>query len=361
MTSGRARWLLYRSVLAVASVIAAVLPSGVVVVAGDAQITVMTRNLYVGAGLGDAFGASSWPELTAAGSNDWAHLLASDFPTRAEALADEVARARPDVLGLQEVTLWRDQTPSDVQTQPTPNATHVAFDFLAILQEQLGARGTPYTAVATSTNVDIEFPRLDPGGGLVDLRITDRDVLMVRTDLAERAENPRAGHYTAQFSEPFLTGPVTSTRGWTSIDYWPEPTTTVRIFDTHLELGGPTQELQADETLSMVAASPYPVIALGDFNAPADSPAAPAYQKLTAVLHDAWTTARPGDPGWTCCQALEDAARHENVRIDLVLTSEDWPVTLARRTGDQPFRAAPPPLWASDHFGVTARVVIPRK
>jgi hypothetical protein len=28
------------------------------------------------------------------------------------------------------------------------------------------------------------------------------------------------------------------------------------------------------------------------------------------------------------------------------------------RIGDQSFRAAPPPLWASDHFGMTARIVI---
>jgi len=28
------------------------------------------------------------------------------------------------------------------------------------------------------------------------------------------------------------------------------------------------------------------------------------------------------------------------------------------RIGDQPFRSAPPPLWVSDHFGVTARIDI---
>ena len=44
------------------------------------------------------------------------------------------------------------------------------------------------------------------------------------------------------------------------------------------------------------------------------------------------------------------------MRIDLVLTSDDWSVTRVARIGDQPFRTAPPPLWASDHFGVTARI-----
>jgi endonuclease/exonuclease/phosphatase family metal-dependent hydrolase len=365
MTSARAR---RRASLAVASVLVALLPSCTVAAVQedpeDTEITVMTRNLYVGTPVGDVFGASTWPELVEAGSQAWATLLASDFPTRAAALADEIAQARPDVVALQEVTLWRDQTPSDVMTQPTPNAIHVAFDFLAILRGELSARGVRYTAVATSTNVDLEFPRLDPGVGLVDLRLTDRDVLMVRADLANRFSNPGHGHYTAQFSEPFLTGPVTSTRGWTSIDYRPDPTTTMRILNTHLEVGGPdtgtTQEQQADQFLAMVAASPHPVIALGDFNSPADGSSTPTYRKLTAVLPDAWASARPADPGWTCCQPppLADPVGHEFARIDLVLTSEDWPVTRVARTGDRPFRAVPP-VWASDHFGVTARIVVP--
>jgi endonuclease/exonuclease/phosphatase family metal-dependent hydrolase len=364
MTSDRAGRLRCRLLLAVGSVLAALLPSCAAAASGDAQITVMTQNLYVGTPLNDAFGASSWSELVAAGDQAWANLVASDFPMRAGALADEIAQARPDVVGLQEVTLWRDQTPSDVMTQPTPNATDVVFDFLAILQGELSARGAPYTPVATSTNAEVEFPRLDPEAGLIDLRLTDRDVLMVRADLADRFSNPRDGHYTAQFSEPFLTGPVTSTRSWTAIDYRATPTTTVRVFNTHLEVGGPvtgtTQERQGDELLAIIAESPHPVIALGDFNSPADGSSTPTYQNLTAVLHDAWTTARRVDPGWTCCQAasLADAVRREFTRIDLVLTTEDRAVTRVARTVDQPFRAAPPPLWVSDHFGVTARIVI---
>src|SRR4051794_6020574 len=274
----RTGWFRHRSLLAVELLLAALLPAAVAVVDGasggtvpteDAQVTVMTRNLFLGTGLDDVFAASSWSELVAAGSTAWARLLASDVPTRAEALADEVAQAGPDVLGLQEVTLWRDETPSDVQEQPTPNATHVAFDFLALLQRALSARGTPYTAVTTSANADLEFPRRDASGGLVDLRVTDRDVLLVRTDLAEQAGNPATGYYTAQFSESFLTGQVTSLRAWTAIDYRPDPATTVRIVNTHLEVGGPAQEQQADEFVSLVAASPHPVIALGDFNIPA--------------------------------------------------------------------------------------------
>jgi len=362
----------YRPLLAVGPVLVALLSSCTAAAVQeerdereDTRITVMTQNLYVGTPVGDVFGATTWPELAAAGSQAWATLLASDFPARAGALADQIARARPDVVGLQEVTLWREQTPGDVMTQRTPDATDVAFDFLAILLGELGARGVPYTAVATATNADVEFPRLDPGAGPVDLRLTDRDVIIVRADLADRFENPGDGRYSAQFGEPFLVGPATSTRSWTSIDYRPDRSTTVRILNTHLEVGDPVtgtaQQQQGDEFLALVAGSPHPVVALGDFNSPADGSSTPTYRNLTAVLHDAWTSRQPADPGWTCCQALPlaDPVGREFTRIDLVLTSEDWAVAGVARTGDRPFRDAPPPLWSSDHFGVTAEIVIP--
>ena len=132
----------------------------------------------------------------------------------------------------------------------------------------------------------------------MDLRLTDRDVLIVRADLADRFENPGDGRYTAQFSEPFLIGPVTSTRSWTSIDYRPDPSTTVRILNTHLEVRdavtGTAQQQQGDEFLAVVAGSPHPVIALGDFNSPADGSSTPTYRNLTAVLHDAWTAGATG-------------------------------------------------------------------
>jgi hypothetical protein len=237
----------------------------------------------------------------------------------------------------------------------------VVFDYLAILLRALRARGMPYTPVATSPGADLEFPRRDPTGGLIDVRLTDRDAILVRSDEAARIGNPRHGHYAAQFSDPFPTGPVRSTRSWISVDYRSGPTT-VRIFTTHLEVGDPgtgsVQEDQARELLALIAASPYPVVAVGDFNSPADGSSTPTYGQLTAVLHDTWTAARPTDPGRTCCRAasLADPDGRERVRIDLVLTSGTGPVTRVAPIGERPFRAGPPPLWVSDHIGVTARI-----
>jgi hypothetical protein len=134
MSADRTRWFRRRALLTVECLLAAVVVAGVVVPDRDgdrdghedAQLTVLTQNLYVGTGVGEVFAASSEAELVAAGSRAWATQLASDFPTRAGALADVIAQAHPDVVGLQEVTLWRDQTPGCSTTRgrrcgrPTP-------------------------------------------------------------------------------------------------------------------------------------------------------------------------------------------------------------------------------------------------
>jgi endonuclease/exonuclease/phosphatase family metal-dependent hydrolase len=344
----------------------ATLPPASVAVAGSdsgPQITLMTRNVYLGSGLANLAGVSGPAELTTAVGEDWADVLATDFRTRATALAEEVAQARPDVIGLQEVTLWRDSPFSDLREHPGPNATHVVLDHLALLTSALAARGTPYTPVVTSTTDDFEVIRRD-ADRLTDLRITDRDVIMVRNDRLDRVSDPMSGHYTAVRVLPYWPSPVESPRGWTSIDYRLDRRTTVRILDTHLEVSGRragrVQERQADEVLAMVASSPSPVIALGDFNSDPGDPYADTYQRLTAVLHDAWTWARPADPGPTCCQdgLLDNLTPRLDRRVDLVLTSGDWPVTRVARTGVEPFRSGPAPVWASDHAGLTARLTV---
>jgi endonuclease/exonuclease/phosphatase family metal-dependent hydrolase len=347
----------------------ATLPPASLAVAGSAggrgpQITVMTRNLYLGSGLANLTGVSGPAELTTAVGEDWANVLATDFRTRAAALAEEVARARPDVLGLQEVTLWRDSPVSDLREHPGPDATHVVLDHLAVLTSALAAHGTPYRPVVVSTTDDFEVTRR-AAGRLTDLRITDRDALLVRTDRLTRVTDPRSAHYAAVRVVPSWPAPVDSPRGWTSIDYRLDHRTTVRIFDTHLEVSGPRagriQERQADELLEMVASSPFPVIVVGDFNSDPADPYTDTYERLTAVLHDAWTTARPADPGPTCCEdgLLDNRAPRLDRRVDLVLTSGDWPVTGVARTGAVPFRSGPAPVWASDHAGLTARITVP--
>jgi endonuclease/exonuclease/phosphatase family metal-dependent hydrolase len=311
------------------------------------RLGVLTRNLYLGSDLTNLVTATSPEQFVAAVATDWAHVLANDFPRRAKALATEIALTRPDVLGLQEVSQFT------LDGSPTPT-----LDYLQLLRKELVARGMPYEPVSTSTNADVQVPLPDPDtGGLTSLRFIDRDVIMVRSEIADRFSNAQDGHYAVQLVLPTVVGPVSFTRGWTSIDY-AIGGQTVRIFNTHLETtdAPPVQVAQGAEALGIINASPYPVIALGDYNSAADGSTTPTYANLIAGgLRDAWTAFQPFNPGKTCCQEeLLDTLKRPTERIDLVLTKGPIRTMLAVRTGLFPFRLAPPPLWASDHFGVFA-------
>src|SRR5437868_4009616 len=81
-------------------------PSASTQAAGAAQFTVMTRNLYVGADVDAVIGALVSPDPSdglPALQLAIGVLQHTDFPTRARAIAGELASQHPAVVGLQEV------------------------------------------------------------------------------------------------------------------------------------------------------------------------------------------------------------------------------------------------------------------
>ena len=108
---------------------------------GDREITVMTRNLFLGTDLKPIFAAQTLPALANAVGAGWTQVQANDFAARAEALADEIARSRPDLVGLQEAMLFRTDTPAD---GPASQAETVAYDFVRMLVKALADRGLGY-------------------------------------------------------------------------------------------------------------------------------------------------------------------------------------------------------------------------
>ena len=98
------------------------------------------------------------------------------------------------------------------------------------------------------------------------------------------------------------------------------------------------------------------MIAVGDFNSPADGRVTDTYHlMLRALFIDSWWT-NFGKRGFTCCQAekLDNKVSLLKTRIDFVFTRRALP-TEAHLVGDKPFQYEAP-LWASDHAGVVAKV-----
>ncbi|MFZ0161223.1 MAG: endonuclease/exonuclease/phosphatase family protein [Kineosporiaceae bacterium] len=321
------------------------------------DLKVMTRNLYLGADLTPALVATDTASFLGAVAMIYGTAQFTDFPARAEALADEIQSGDPDLVGLQEVTVWETSGPGVPKTQ----------DFLAILQDELSARGLHYAVASVSDNANIgPVPLVSPcapdtpvGACLVTLK--DRDVVLVNEDTPSLYWwGARNRDYTAQqeFTPPVPgAAPISFKRGWASIEasYRGER---FRFVNTHLETESfpAVQEAQAAEFLAGPARSWGPVIVTGDFNSAADGSTTTTYATLTQRFRDAWWT-QPGDKGLTCCQSgtLTNPASQLSTRIDLVLGRNGaYPIS-AKVLGATPFQAAPP-LWASDHAGVVATV-----
>jgi endonuclease/exonuclease/phosphatase family metal-dependent hydrolase len=331
-------------------------PQAVQVAGHGAGITVMTRNMYVGANVDPIIAATDPNQVPLLVAQAFQQLLQTNYPLRAGLIADEIAAARPHLVGLQEVSLIRIQSPGDLVVGGTVPATQVLLDFLPILLAQLAARGLDYRVVATVQNTDVELPMVtSPTPTFDDVRLTDFDVLLARGDVA--TANPHAQNFAAFLPVPGT--PIVVRRGFVAVDA-AVGGTTYRVVNTHLESVAEALRLaQAQELLAYLAGETRPTLALGDFNTDAEL-AEPTYQLLTgAGFADTWLS-RAGGPTQrlTCCHAadLANATPALGERIDLILT-RGLPAgpAFADVVGDDPDERAGG-LWASDHAGVVARL-----
>ena len=191
-------------------------------------VTVMTRNIYLGADIQRPIEAA----LRAAaqpGANQFTIVTAlanathvsrevvddTDFNVRGRLLADEIAGAQPDLIGLQEVALWR-HGPLQLTQVGVPNAEIVDYDFLRILLDDLAARGTPYVAVSVADRADVESPSFTgpitaPGGDPRDIRLTMRDVILMRVSSSLTKLDDGGAVYTNNLS--FTVAGVTFSTG----------------------------------------------------------------------------------------------------------------------------------------------------
>lgn len=330
---------------------------------GRGAARVMTQNLYFGADLGPVLAATDAPTLIAAVTTAFASAEATEMPARMAAVAHEIAKIQPDLIGLQEAVLWR--------TGPLgAPATEVAFDFVSLLVDALAGQGLTYEVAVTTTNLDAQAPGFT-ASGLKEIRLTDRDAILVRRGVAGPVvdiSNVQSANFATNVVLPTpLLGDITILRGWASLDAT-IGRTSLRFLTTHLEtLSEAVQVAQAMEVLHGPAATELPLVMVCDCNSDArgrGTDATATYGILVeAGLTDAWAVKHPGAPGLTCCQA-PDLRNHKSAldeRIDFVLLRGDFDVRHARVIGAHPADRTPPPtrLWPSDHAGLAVTLEFP--
>jgi endonuclease/exonuclease/phosphatase family metal-dependent hydrolase len=316
----------------------------------------MTQNLSYGAGTGlDLFAGAATGDL-------WQHVVDTDFPARAAAIAKEVDAARPDLIGLQEATIWRTGSLLDLG-----DASHVEYDFTRILVSALADRGLTYRAVAKSTNADLAFPA-SVDGDFKTLRMTDQDVILARVKRGARYSviDTDHGNYEANFNLNIpVIGDQAFTRGWAAVDVRAgKRGRPFRFVTTHLDaFDSSVRDAQAQELLEGPASSlKVPVIVAGDFNATPGS--TPFNDMADANFYDAWTWTNGSAPGLTGTQSdsLDNRTSQLSARIDAIFfRGKRMGATAADTLGDTPADKTSSGLWPSDHAGVVTTIDLARR
>jgi hypothetical protein len=341
------------------------------------EVTVMTRNLFLGADLAPAINAPDIPTAIDGAGTVWNELQSTKFPERAAPLAREIKASGADLVGLQEVALWRKQTPSDGGAKPisplpgTTPATAVEFDFLALLQSELEKAGAKYKVAVVQEEFEAELPvdadhddttgtgPLAGFGADFDARLTMRDVILVRSGSRVKVGKPRTGHYTTRY-EPSVGGiKIPVDRGWTSVEA-KLGKRSFRFVNTHLEAFGDPKirEAQAKELTKGPLKTKEQVILVGDLNSgdakdhepekPGDELAFKALTKFGLKNNGARQSC--------CFKSLFDAGGVFDHTVDHVLSKPGLKTVKAAVTGHDASERTPSGLWPSDHGGVVSRV-----
>ncbi len=172
-------------------------------------------------------------------------VAANNFPVRARGLASEILKVKPDLVGLQEVSLWRDE-PCNVSPVP-PKATHVRYDYLRLLLRRLNKGRKRYRVVISQPEFDFEiWANTDgnestsgpgcPFGSEINGRLTERDeVILARLHAGVKTRNAVGAHFHTLLQASPGGVPVDITRGWARVDVRVRGSRPFRFVDTHLE------------------------------------------------------------------------------------------------------------------------------
>jgi hypothetical protein len=321
---------------------------------GSDRLTVMTRNLYVGAPV-EALFSTELP-LPVAAWQLWQQVKATNYPERAEAMADEIAGARPHLIGLNEVSYFDVQTTAGVET----------LDFLPILLNELAERGVDYVPVAQVQNFAGQVPLFDPETGVQGAAtLVDFDFILARGDVT--VSDPQAANFDNVVVEVVdIPGmgqvPIPILRGWASIDAVVDGFA-FRFVVSHLEPGEDNPDVQEAQGFELMAAlenEELPIVLVGDMNSAANRTTTPTYGNFIDIggYVDTWNRLIPG---YTCCQQ-SDLLNWRSVldkRVDLILVSGDFELWRRNRravrswlVGNRFWDKTPSGLWPSDHAGV---------
>ena len=259
----------------VISAVSTVLITPISAQAAEPTLTVMSRNIYLGANVGVAL--ELIPNMPAAAQFMWDQVNKNDFSKRSIALAAEIKEYKPDVIGLQEATIWY------CKKNAWSKKTEV-FNFTDQLLEALGG----YYVLASKDGKTAFNPgySINPIPFLTMVKDPTRfqklfsqdkaacgfqigDALAIKKSLADQVI--RVGNTEYEDSYSIVPTLMTIYRGytWADINIANIP---VRFVTTHLESiwdenKVPNSAKQANQLIADLKDTNMPLVVIGDFNA----------------------------------------------------------------------------------------------
>ncbi|HHJ52840.1 MAG TPA: hypothetical protein ENJ89_06560 [Caldithrix abyssi] len=330
------------------------------------MVTVMTRNIYVGTDVDVILSATDPNQIPVLTAQAFQQMQQTNFPERAMALAKEIYETNPHLIGLQEVSLVRLQTPGDAIYGGTTPAEEVYQDFMQILLDALASYGLDYYVAGIQANADVELPMLtsETPPQFSDVRLTDHDAVLARGDV--QVTDVVTKHYAAELVIPDVG--IEIPRGFIAL------TATIngksyRFANTHLEPAWnddvlKIQMAQAQELMLNLMPTTIPLILVGDFNSAA--PDGETYRMVTTAnkytdtwLRNEWQDNPEGFTYGHDADLLNEEP-HFWERIDYVFVKNRLPGHIGpvfgpfygTVVGDEVQDKTPSGLWPSDHGGV---------
>jgi hypothetical protein len=373
------------------------------------EVTLMTRNLYLGADLTPALAAPNFEAFSNANGQILNDVDATNFPARAVSLAAEIKSKNADLVGLQEAALWRFQSPPDLFTQ-TP-ATQVRYDFIASLLNELNKGSDPvgcakvqrktekkgktpapcnsgYTVAHIQPEFDFEGPAdrdnnnatgSTVAGGLLpgieeDGRLTMRDAILVKNDPGIKVTNAFGGKFNSLLHVT-VGGSVQIdvTRGYVQADVNVRRNK-FRLVNAHLEAfdsqpsnpvstggtvgRGEIRQAQAKQLLAGPLQAAKPSILIGDLNSNVPG-VQPGDQLAFQAILDGGFLSRTSTPNSCCYQGdlLNNPADTLDHQVDQIVTNKAAIVSKSSSTTTTFLNG----LWSSDHAGVASTLEFPHK
>jgi endonuclease/exonuclease/phosphatase family metal-dependent hydrolase len=359
------------------------------------KLTVMSRNLYLGADLRPLISTTSVNQAVDLAGQAVNQAHATRFPSvRAALLANEIRKKAPDVVGLQEVSLYRTGPVNLGAVFPVfnPSATQLdplGGDFLTELLKRLNKgkkKGSVrYKVAVVEPSLDAELPVNDDGqgSGLAGAdhneRLTFSDVILVRKGDGVKFSKPTGGTFTTLL-HPTVGGAVSFNvdRGWTAVDV-KAGGRKVHVVNTHLEAyddqasnnasdgqtypKGGIREAQAKQLIGPGgAANRARTILIGDLNSdfpvhgdqvfPGD---ALAFQ---AVLAGGFSDRGPAPPPYSCCLGDPLLANPSMAGVDHqvdFIMSNSKKIRFLKGAITSTYKNG---LWSADHFGIFSQLLI---